>query len=98
MLSYIIELKPDGKGKDSFWIPATLGETAGDLKAKIYAERSIEIDAQRLVFKGTQLEDSAKISTVVKDAGEKQTARIHFELEFEGGGTSGVSYGGFLKL
>ena len=74
------------KGDETFWIEADGDTTIDKFKAKIEVEQGIAADEQRLVFAGKQLDGSNTISKIVKDAGEVETARVHFILESTGGG------------
>ena len=75
------------KGDETFWIEAAGTMTIDNFKAKIETEQGVPVDEQRLVFAGKQLEGTHTISKVVTDAGEVETARLHFILESIGGGT-----------
>ena len=75
------------KGDETFWVKVKGADTIGDIKAEIQEQEDIPYDQQRLIFGGKKLEDDRTIKDIVEEAGEKETARLHFILESIGGGT-----------
>ena len=97
-LSAIIEVKGDKSlWAENLWVDIVGGDTCADVKAKIQDKTGKPIDEQRLISPGGEkLEDDTLVSDVITASGEKETSRVHFILEFGGGGTSGVFYGGIF--
>merc|ERR1711918_310167 len=64
-------------------VPVTVeaGLTVAGLKAKIAAAQGIEVEEQRLVYAGEQLEDTAELLALLQE-----DATVHLSLSLLGGG------------